>query len=154
MSTLSPTTPPKRTAAAAGASATAPALLRLAAIDVGSNSVHMVVAQADSDGAITTLWRMKEMVGLGRMSFPSRKLSADAMDRAMTALGRLYQAAQQRQCEKIIAVATSAIREAENGGDFTVRVKRELGLYVRVISAREEARLIYLAARHAMQFKE
>lgn len=123
--------------------------LRLAAIDVGSNSVHMVVAQADTDGAITTLWRMKEMVGLGRISFPSRRLSKEAMDRAITALARFKQAAQQRQCEKIIAVATSAIREAENGGDFIQRVKQELGLYVRVISAREEARLIYLAARHA-----
>jgi exopolyphosphatase/guanosine-5'-triphosphate,3'-diphosphate pyrophosphatase len=96
--------------------------LRLAAIDVGSNSVHMVIAQADPDGAITTLWRMKEMVGLGRMSFPSHKLSAESMDRAIAALARFQQAAQQRQCEKILAVATSAIREAENGGDFIQRV--------------------------------
>lgn len=125
--------------------------LRLAAIDVGSNSVHMVIAQADADGAITTLWRMKEMVGLGRMSFPSRKLSKESMDRAITALGRFQQAAQQRQCEKIIAVATSAVREAENGGDFIQRVKRELGMYVRVVSARDEARLIYSAVRHAMK---
>jgi exopolyphosphatase/guanosine-5'-triphosphate,3'-diphosphate pyrophosphatase len=124
--------------------------LRLAAIDVGSNSVHMVIAQADPDGAITTLWRMKEMVGLGRMSFPSHKLSAESMDRAIAALARFQQAAQQRQCEKILAVATSAIREAENGGDFIQRVKRELGLYIRVISARDEARLIYLAVRHAL----
>jgi exopolyphosphatase/guanosine-5'-triphosphate,3'-diphosphate pyrophosphatase len=128
--------------------------LRLAAIDVGSNSVHMVVAQADPDGAITTLWRMKEMVGLGRISFPSRRLSREAMDRAISALARFQQAAQQRQCEKIIAVATSAIREAENGGDFIVRVKRELGLYVKVISARDEARLIYLAVRHACNLKD
>lgn len=128
--------------------------VRLAAIDVGSNSVHMIVAQADPDGAMTTLWRMKEMVGLGRMSFPSHKLSSDAMDRAMTALSRLHQAAQQRQCEKILAVATSAIREAANGGDFIQRVKRELGLYVRVVSARDEARLIYLAVRHAMPLKD
>jgi exopolyphosphatase/guanosine-5'-triphosphate,3'-diphosphate pyrophosphatase len=128
--------------------------LRLAAIDVGSNSVHMVIAQADPDGAITTLWRMKEMVGLGRMSFPSRRLSRDGRDRAITALGRFQQAAQQRQCEKIIAVATSAVREAENGGDFMMRVKRELGLYVRVISAKDEARLIYLAVRHAINLKD
>lgn len=128
--------------------------LRLAAIDVGSNSVHMVIAQADTDGAITTLWRMKEMVGLGRMSFPSRKLSTESMDRALAALARFQQAAMQRQCEKVIAVATSAVREAENGGDFIQRVKRELGLYVRVISAREEARLIYIAARHAMDFRD
>ncbi|MGB7156968.1 MAG: Ppx/GppA phosphatase family protein [Tepidisphaeraceae bacterium] len=127
--------------------------LRLAAIDIGSNSVHMIVAQIDADGGVTTLWRMKEMVGLGRTSFPSRRLTKDAMDRAIMSLGRFKQAAQQRQAEKILAVATSAIREAENGGDFIERAKRELGLYVRVVSARDEARLIYLAVRHAMNLK-
>src|SRR5438874_6325248 len=86
--------------------------LRLAAIDIGSNSLHMIVAQADADGGVTTLWRMKEMVGLGRTSFPSKRLTRDAMDRAINALGRFLQSAQQRQCEKIVAVATSAIREA------------------------------------------
>ena len=110
--------------------------LRLAAIDIGSNSVHMIVAQIDADGGVTTLWRMKEMVGLGRTSFPSRRLTRDAMDRAIMALGRFKQAAQQRQSEKILAVATSAIREAENGGDFIERAKRELGLYVRVVATR------------------
>ena len=128
--------------------------LRVAAIDVGSNSVHMIVAQVDADGGVTTLWRMKEMVGLGRISFPSRRLTKDAMDRALMSLGRFKQAAQQRQAEKILAVATSAIREAENGGDFIERAKRELGLYVRVVSARDEARLIYLAVRHAMNLNE
>src|SRR5277367_2936751 len=88
--------------------------LRLAAIDVGSNSIHMVVAQADADGGITTLWRLKEPVGLGRLSFPSRRLSAEAMVRAITVLERFQQAAHQRAAEKIIAVATSVIREAEN----------------------------------------
>jgi exopolyphosphatase/guanosine-5'-triphosphate,3'-diphosphate pyrophosphatase len=127
--------------------------LRLAAIDVGSNSIHMVVAQADADGGITTLWRLKEMVGLGRMSFPSRRLSRETIDRAVAALERFQQAAQQRQAEKIVAVATSAVREAENGGDLLLRVRRELGMYLRVVSAREEARLIYLAVRHAMPLR-
>jgi exopolyphosphatase/guanosine-5'-triphosphate,3'-diphosphate pyrophosphatase len=127
--------------------------LRLAAIDVGSNSIHMIVAQADADGGISTLWRLKEMVGLGRLSFPSRRLNADAMDRAVSVLARFQQAAQQRQAEKIVAVATSAVREAENGGDLIERVRRELGLYIRVVSAREEARLIYLAVRHAMPLR-
>lgn len=123
--------------------------LRLAAIDVGSNSLHMIVAQVDPDGGVTTLWRMKEPVGLGRMSFPSKRLSKDAMDRALTTLARFQQAAQQRQCEKIITIATSAVREATNGGDFIERVRDELKLHIRVVSAREEARLIYLAVRHA-----
>jgi len=124
---------------------------RVAAIDVGSNSLHMVIAQADPDGAITTLWRMKEMVGLGRISFPSRRLTAEAIERAIATLKRFQQAAQSRQCEKILAVATSAVREAINGGDFITRVQRELGLNMRIVSARDEAKLIYLGVRHAVQ---
>jgi exopolyphosphatase / guanosine-5'-triphosphate,3'-diphosphate pyrophosphatase len=131
-----------------------PHSLRMAAIDVGSNSIHMIVAQADADGGITTLWRLKEPVGLGRMSFPSRRLSAEAMDRALAVLDRFKQQALQRQSEKIIAVATSAIREATNGGDFIERARRKLGLIVKVVSAREEARLIYIAVRHAMHLKD
>lgn len=122
---------------------------RIAAIDVGSNSLHMVVAQADPDGGLTTLWRMKEMVGLGRISFPSRRLSPDAMERAIATLRRFQQAARARGCEKILAVATSAVREAENGGDFLRRARRELQMTVKVVSARDEARLIYLGVRHA-----
>jgi exopolyphosphatase/guanosine-5'-triphosphate,3'-diphosphate pyrophosphatase len=76
------------------------------------------------------------------------------MDRAIMALARFKQAAQQRQAEKIVAVATSAIREAENGGDFIERAKREVGLYVRVVSARDEARMIYIAVRHACNLKD
>ena len=109
---------------------------RIAAIDVGSNSVHMIVAQIDSDGGVTTLWRMKEMVGLGRICFPAKELSREAMDRAIASLGRMKIAAQQRQAEKIVAVATSAIREAANGGELIRRIKDELKLTVRVVSAR------------------
>src|SRR4051794_32525100 len=127
--------------------------LRLAAIDVGSNSLHMIVAQIGVDGAVTTLWRAKEMVGLGRMSFPSRRLSREAMEQAILALRRFQQEAYTRHCEKIIAVATSAVREASNGGDFILRAWRELGIKIRVVSARDEARLIYLGVRHAADLK-
>src|SRR5436190_12502357 len=123
---------------------------RIAAIDVGSNSLHMAVAQADPDGSITTLWRMKEMVGLGRISFPSRNLSAEAMDRAVTTLARFQQAARVRGCEKVLAIATSAVREARNGGDFLARAWQELGLRVKVVSARDEAKLTYLGVCHAV----
>jgi exopolyphosphatase/guanosine-5'-triphosphate,3'-diphosphate pyrophosphatase len=127
--------------------------LRLAAIDVGSNSLHMIVAQIGVDGAVTTLWRAKEMVGLGRASFPSRRLSREAMEQAILALRRFQQEAYTRHCEKIVAVATSAVREASNGGDFILRARRELGINLRVVSARDEARLIYLGVRHAVDLK-
>lgn len=124
--------------------------LRLAAIDVGSNSLHMIVAQVGVDGTLATVWRAKEMVGLGRMSFPSHRLSREAIDQAVLALRRFQQEAYNRHCETIVAVATSAVREATNGGDFIQRAARDLGLAVRIVSARDEARLIYLGARHAI----
>ena len=127
--------------------------MRIAAIDIGSNSIHMIVAEADVDGGISTLWRMKEMVGLGRASFGSSAITRDAIDRALAALSRFVAAAQQRQCEKIVAVATSAVREATNGGDFIQRVARQFDIDVRVISGREEARLIYLGVKHAMKLE-
>src|SRR5688572_190696 len=124
--------------------------LRLAAVDVGSNSLHMIVAQIGLDGAVTTVWRAKEMVGLGRASFPSRRLSREAIGRALLALRRFQQEAYNLRCEKIIAVATSAVREASNGGDFIERAYRELGIKVRIVSARDEARLIYAGVRHCV----
>lgn len=122
--------------------------LRLAAIDVGSNSIHMIVAQIDPDGGVTTLWRMKESTGLGRLTFPSRHINAEAMNRALTTLARFKHAAQAKSAEKFVAVATSAIREAANGGDLIERAWRDHRVRIRVVSAREEARLIYLGARH------
>ena len=77
--------------------------LRLAAIDIGSNSIHMIVAQIDPDGGLTNLWRMKESTGLGRLSFPSRRINAEAMGRALSALGRFKQAARTKAAEKILA---------------------------------------------------
>ena len=123
--------------------------LRLAAIDVGSNSIHMIVAQIDPDGGVTTLWRMKEPTGLGRLTFPNRRINPEAMGRALTTLGRFKHAAQSRQAEKVVAVATSAVREAANGGDLIEEAWRRHRVRVRVVDAREEARLIYLGARHA-----
>lgn len=127
--------------------------LRLAAIDVGSNSIHVVVAQIDAGGGLSVLWRAKEMVGLGRASFPSHRLSKVAMERAMITLRRYVAEARRWQCERLIAIATSAVREAENGGEFIERVRAELALHVRVVSARDEARLIYLGVRHGMDLK-
>ena len=128
--------------------------LRIAAIDVGSNSIHMIVAQIDPDGGVTTLWRMKEPTGLGRMTFPSRRINAESMNRALTTLARFQHAARAKDAEKIVAVATSAVREAANGGDLLKRAWRDLRLRVRVVSAKEEARLIYLGARHGGAFGE
>ena len=146
---LNETAAPPRPAAAQHPSHLTGESLRLAAIDVGSNSIHMIVAQIDPDGGVTTLWRMKEPTGLGRLSFPSRRINDEAMGRALATLGRFKHAAQSRSAEKVVAVATSAVREARNGGDLIERAWRQHRVRIRVVAAREEARLIYLGARHA-----
>jgi exopolyphosphatase/guanosine-5'-triphosphate,3'-diphosphate pyrophosphatase len=124
--------------------------VRLAAIDLGSNSVHMVVAEVSPDGRIAVVDRVKEMVRLGRRAFTTGKLTADTMElaeRAMTTFGRLARA---RHVKRLRVVATSAVREARNGAAFVRRLRRATGLPVDVISGLDEAHLIFRAVRHAM----
>jgi len=124
--------------------------VRLAAIDLGSNSVHMVVADVSSDGRIQVVDRVKEMVRLGRHAFLSGRLTPESMDLAVRAVDTFRRIAVARKVERLRAVATSAVREARNGPAFVRRLKRETGVSVRVISGPEEARLIFRAARHAL----
>lgn len=124
--------------------------MRLAAIDVGSNSVHMVIADVSPDGRIQVVDRVKEMVRLGRRTFITGRLPADAMDLAVRALKTFGRLARARRVDRLRAVATSAVREAKNGAAFVRRLRRETGIPVRVISGADEAGLIFRAARHAL----
>jgi exopolyphosphatase/guanosine-5'-triphosphate,3'-diphosphate pyrophosphatase len=124
--------------------------MRIAAIDVGSNSIHMVVAQVESDGRFHVLDRAKERVRLGHRSLNSGRLSEDAIDAGMKTLAAFKTLAERHGAQRMKAVATSAVREAANGGEFIRRVRDEIGLRVKVIPGREEARLIYLGVAHAI----
>jgi exopolyphosphatase/guanosine-5'-triphosphate,3'-diphosphate pyrophosphatase len=128
--------------------------MRIAAIDVGSNSIHMVVAQVESDGRFRVLDRAKEMVRLGRRSLSSGRLSSEAMSVGLRTLSAFRTLAERQGVVRFNAVATSAVREASNGGDFIQRVKDEVGLRVKVIPGREEARLVYLGVRHAIDLRK
>ncbi|TMA93725.1 MAG: Ppx/GppA family phosphatase [Deltaproteobacteria bacterium] len=124
--------------------------MRLAAIDVGSNSVHMVIAEVRPEGHVRVVERVKEMVRLGRRAFTTGRLSAEAMDLAVRAVQDFGRLARARRVDRLRAVATSAVREARNGPALVRRLRRETGIAVRVISGLEEARLIFRAARHAL----
>lgn len=128
--------------------------MRLAAIDVGTNSVHMVIADVSADGRIQVVDRMKEMVRLGRRVFTTGMLTEQAMDLAVQTLITFGRLAHARRVERMRVVATSAVREARNGADFVRRLRRETGLRVEVISGTEEARLIFRAAHHALGLDE
>ncbi|HVC43575.1 MAG TPA: Ppx/GppA phosphatase family protein [Candidatus Binataceae bacterium] len=124
--------------------------MRLAAIDVGSNSVHMLIADVSRDGHIEVVDRVKEMVRLGRKSFTTGRLTEESMDLAVRALMNFRHLLQVRRVHRMRAVATSAVREASNRTAFIQRIRKETGLAVEVISGNEEARLIFQAARHAL----
>jgi exopolyphosphatase/guanosine-5'-triphosphate,3'-diphosphate pyrophosphatase len=124
--------------------------MRLAAIDVGSNSVHMLIADVSRDGHIEVVDRVKEMVRLGRRSFTTGRLTEESMDLAVRALMNFRRLLQVRKVHKVHAVATSAVREARNRAAFIRRIRTETGLAIEVISGHEEARLIFQAARHAL----
>ena len=124
--------------------------VRLAAIDVGSNSVHIVVADVSTDGRVEVVDRVKEMVRLGRRTFTTGRLPPAAMDLAVGAVKTFARLAHARRVVRMRAVATSAVREARNGMAFVRRLRRETGLPVKVITGAEEARLIFRAAQHAL----
>jgi exopolyphosphatase / guanosine-5'-triphosphate,3'-diphosphate pyrophosphatase len=125
----------------------------IAAIDMGTNSLHMVVVKIDptlpSFGIIA---KEKETVRLGNRDIATGELKPEIIDKAITALKRFQEVAKTANAETIIAVATSAVREAPNGRDFLHRVEDELGLSVDLISGQEEARRIYLGVLSGMEF--
>ncbi len=121
----------------------------LAAVDIGTNSVHMVVARVGVGGRFEILAREKEMVRLGRSGGDMKELSADAIERGVSALRRCRAVADAHGAD-LAAVATSAVREAENRRAFLDRAFDEAGVSVEVISGVEEARLIHLGVLQSL----
>ena len=124
--------------------------MRIAAIDVGTNSFHLLIGQVNADGQVVPIHRAKDMVRLGDSTFHGGVISPEAFQRAFEALRGFKRLAERHHCDAIIAAATSATREADNGGDFVRAIRDEIGIDVRVIGGDEEARLIYLGARSVL----
>ena len=120
--------------------------MRIAAIDIGTNSIHMIVVQIRPDLSFGVIDREKEMVRLGAGGLDGRALTPEAMHAALQVLSKFRRLAESHRVDDVIAVATSAVREAENGGEFLRVVQRQTGIRPRVISGTEEARLIHTAA--------
>ncbi|MEH1911614.1 Ppx/GppA phosphatase family protein [Nostoc sp.] len=125
----------------------------IAAIDLGTNSLHMVVVKIDPTlPAFSIIAREKETVRLGDRNLSTGELKPEIIKKAIASLGRFQEVAKTINAETIIAVATSAVREAPNGKDFLHRIETELGLSVDLISGQEEARRIYLGVLSGMEF--
>ena len=121
----------------------------LAAIDIGTNSIHLVVVKANESNRFEIIAQEKEVVRLGSGSKDMKYLKEDAMDRGIEVLKRYKQIADISRAE-VKAVATSAVREALNKEVFIQRARAEAGVEVEIISGFEEARLIYLGVLQAL----
>jgi exopolyphosphatase / guanosine-5'-triphosphate,3'-diphosphate pyrophosphatase len=124
--------------------------MRIAAIDIGTNSIHMIVVQVRPDLSFEVVDREKDMVRLGAGGLDGRSLTPSAVTAALQTLAKFKRIAESQRVDEIVATATSATREADNGGDFIAEVDRQTGIRIRVISGTEEARLIHLAAGYGV----
>lgn len=128
--------------------------LNIGVIDIGTNSVHMLVVRIDAELKAHVLDRAKEMVRLGQGVFETGRLDETAQARALHALTTFARLAERRGVERVIAVATSAVREADNGGTFLQEVYAATGIHPRIITGAEEARLVFKAVQTEMPLDE
>jgi exopolyphosphatase/guanosine-5'-triphosphate,3'-diphosphate pyrophosphatase len=124
--------------------------MRLAAIDMGTNSLHMIVVNVRPDFSFEVIDREKEMVRLGAGGLDGRALTPEAMHAGLQVMSKFRRLAESHSVDETVAVATSAVREAENGGEFLQTIAAQTSIHPRVISGTEEARLIHLAAAYGV----
>jgi len=137
-----------------------------AAMDIGTNSVRLAVVEVKSDDTWTTLASQKQVVRLGEGEFstaaskkqsiestPKHLLTEEAIGRGALVCARFAEVARGFGAEEIVALATAAVREADNQDDFVSRVRNLADLDVRVISGHEEARLIYLGVASGIEWR-
>jgi len=105
-------------------------MTKLAVLDIGTNSIHLVLAEVEPDSSYKILDRFKDMTRLGDGAFKNRRLSNAAMARGLEVIRTLATLASNKGYERIEAVATSAVREARNGGEFLEEVARQTGLTI------------------------
>ena len=124
--------------------------MRIAAVDLGSNSFHLVIADVHPDGSFTPVSGEKEMLRLGDVVSREGMITVEAADAAVATMRRFRLLAEAAGATEILACATSALRTASNGDEVLDRIEREAGIAADVIDGLEEARLIFTAIRAAV----
>ena len=124
--------------------------MRIAAVDLGSNSFHLIIADVHPDGSFTPVSGEKEMLRLGDVVSREGMITLEAADAAVATMRRFRLLAEAAGATEILACATSALRSASNGDEVLDRIEREAGITADVIDGLEEARLIFTAIRAAV----
>ncbi|HUR92196.1 MAG TPA: Ppx/GppA phosphatase family protein [Gemmatimonadaceae bacterium] len=144
--TPSPPSPPSGQSGSPPATAPPKSPTRIAAIDIGSNSIRQIVADVAADGTIRVVDEMRAAPRLGAGTRETRRLDENRMRDALEVLGRMTALSRQLGAERIEAVATSAVRDTANGHLFLDLIREENGLKVRVLDGDAEARLCFRSA--------
>lgn len=125
--------------------------MNLAAIDIGTNSTLLLIADTSGDRPEPQVNRV-EITRLGQGVDKSGRLHPDAMDRTFTVLADYARICREHHADPVLLGGTSALRDAENGGDFLDRVRDELGWEIRILTGDDEARITYTATRHEFDY--
>src|SRR5947207_3192501 len=137
---------PHLTLSTSGPPASAGADIRISAIDIGSNSIRQTIADVSPTGTIRVVDEMKAAPRLGAGLYETGALSEIAIQNALIALSRMATLGSQLGVKRTEVVATSAVRDAENGKEFLERVRTETGLEVKILRGEDEARLSFRSA--------
>jgi len=121
--------------------------MRLAAIDIGTNSTKMTVADVLDDGALTVVAEQSDVTRLGEGVDASKRLGDAAMSRTLDAIVRFADEARQQGAESVLGAGTSALRDAANGADFIAQAKARADVNIQIITGDREAELAYAAVR-------
>ncbi len=127
---------------------------KLAAIDIGSNSLKLVIVEAAASDSFTVILQDRERVRLGHETLKTHYLSEEAIELSAVAINKFRSIAESREVDAIIAVATASVREANNALQFVSEIKRRTGVTVEVLSSIEEARLIGVAVAQNLGFEK
>jgi len=126
--------------------------IRIAAIDIGTNSVRLLVAERGGRGDLRPLVRLGESCRLGEGLETTGRIGARAEERTRDTLGRFARRARELECADVLVAATNALRSAENGPEVTARLEAAAGYPIRILSGEEEARLVYEAVLEGLKW--
>jgi len=125
----------------------------VAFVDIGTNSIRLLVVRLNPNHSYTILTRQKQQVRLGEGEFDDDEILPEAVERAVMVCKKFTDLARTFNAEEFVAVATSAMREASNQQEILHRLRQEVTIDIRVISGQEEARLIYLGVASGMHLE-
>lgn len=126
--------------------------MRIAVIDLGTNTFNLLIAETLNGQNFKIILNIKQGVKLGRGGINRNVITEEAFQRGIDAVKKYYDLIKEHDVNVVKAIATSAIRDAENGKDFTETLKKNFNITVSVISGEKEAELIYLGVRQTLPF--